>query len=181
MARLEIVPSIYTVVIIGIILFILTFYLMYFRKDNESFSDTALFLKILLISVIIILLLLVFVFRVIVLYITAGTETGSESWIFMLCNALLLGMYLNVIGFQLDTNSNAIRYMLIFTLVYIAISGFGYLGLLIEFREPVSNLLFYNEYQSNSAKGIIFFSFNVLLFILIYAISFLTESEKKGG
>ena len=179
MARLEIVPSIYAVVIIGIVLFILAFYILYFRKDKESFSDTALFLRILVYSAVIILFLLIFVFRVIVLYITAGKETGSESWIFTICNALLLGIYINVIGFQSNISNNAIRYIIIFTLVFIALSGLGYLGILIEFRKPVSDILFYNEYQSNSAKGIYFFSFNVLFFILIYFISFITESERK--
>ncbi|MBA7492420.1 hypothetical protein ES702_02970 [subsurface metagenome] len=179
MTAIRITPTIYSIAIIAILLFLFLIYRLYFRKRSESFSESWLFLRICSYSLVIILILLVFAFGIIVLYITLGSDEGTESWIFTITNALLLGMYLNILGFRSKISKGSIRYLIFFILIWIFMSGFGYLGLKIEFREPISTFLFYNIYQSNSTHGIFFFTYNILFFSAIYLISFLIESENE--
>lgn len=155
------------------------FYFAYFRRKSESFSDTWIFIRVCLFALVIILCLLIFAFSVIKIFVTIGNETGTESWIFTIINALLLGMYLNICGILTSKKYNPTRVLFFFVLIFLAVSGFGYLGLLIEFGSPVDTILFYYKYQGNSAHGIFFFSYNIILFTLIYFISFITEGDIK--
>lgn len=175
--REQITPNLYTIIIFSIAFFVALIYLLYFRKKKESFTDAWMFFKIIAYSTVLILFLFVFALEMIVIYITMGEETGTESWIFLILNVLLLGMYINILGFRSKVSINSIRYLILFVLVMFSLSGFGYLGVLIEFREPISDYLFYRFYQSNSTHGIFFFVLNILLFTLIYFISYMTESE----
>ena len=169
----------FTIAIFSITFFIALIYLMYFSGNDESFTDVWTFLKIFAYCTLAVGFLFIFALEFIVVYITMGTETGSESWIFMVINVLLMGMYLVAIGVGANSSGGLMRYSMLFCLVLISLSGFGYLGLLIEFRKPISDYLLYRFYQSNSTHGIFFFTFNFVLFLLIYFISFFTEHEKE--
>jgi len=179
MAKIQLEASWFLISILFIICFIAIIYVIYVYGKTDSFNDIWTYLKVFLLSVFIVLLLLLFSLEIIIIYITLGTETGSESWIFVLLNSILLGIYLNVCGLKFGSNKNELmKYMILFCLVYIALSGFGYLGVLIEFREPISDYLNYRFIQTNSTIAIEFIIWNIVLFILIYFISFMVEKEK---
>ncbi|HEC92908.1 MAG TPA: hypothetical protein ENI51_07970 [Candidatus Atribacteria bacterium] len=173
--KIQISPNIFSISIFFIICFILIIFYYYFRKET-SFTDVWLYLKLIFYSLVIIAFLFVFALEIIQIFITQGVEEGSESWLFLLLNALLMGMYLNILGVQANTKSS-VRFLLLFILIYLSVSGFGYLGILIIINEPISNYLLYNIYQSNSAHGIYFVWCNLAFFIVILFLSFTTESD----
>lgn len=179
MAKIQLEATWFLIAILIIICFIAVIYVVYVYGKTDSFNDIWMFLKVIFLVIFINLFLLLFAIEVIIIYITLGTETGSESWIFVLLNSILLGIYLNVCGLKFGSNKNEImKYTILFVLVYIAVSGFGYLGVLVEFREPISDYLNYRFIQTNSTIAIEFIIWNIVLFILIYFISFMVEKEK---
>lgn len=178
MGKIRIHPDWYLLAIWCIAIFLILLYIRYFRKDS-AFSDFWLFFKIVLIGLFLIGFLLIFMYEIVVIYISIGKETGTESWIFLVLNVLLLGIYINVCGFR-SKSTNAERYLFLSILVILSLSGLGYLGLLIKFNPPISDYLLHDIYQSNSVEGIYFFTYNFLLFTLIYFLSFITEKENEA-
>lgn len=179
--RIQLYPDLYNFIIFIIIFFLFVILLFYFLKGNESFSDTWIYLRILIVSIIFVLFLLIFSYEILVIYITIGIETGSESWIFVILISLLIGVYMNVVGIHLekDGNGSNIKFVILFVLIYLSLSGLGYLGILIEIRKPISNYLMYRFFQTNSTHGIWFMFYNLSIFIVIFFISFIVEKEKK--
>jgi len=181
-SRIQLFPEYYNYVIFCIIFFVSIIFLIYFLRGGESFTDTWTYLKIVAVLGAFVLFLLVFSLEYLVIYITFGVDSGSESWIFVLVNSLLLGIFLNVCGIHFNRknkNGNSQKLLLLFSLIYLGLTGLGYLGILLEIRKPISNYLIYRFIQSNSAHTIWFVFYNFPIFILIFFISFVLEKEKE--
>lgn len=118
----------------------------------------------------------------IAIYLTVGNNVSNSSWIFTLLNALIFGVYLNIIGYGGGNifKRNALRTLLLVVLVILCFSGFGYFGLLVKFNFPFNLLFFYDIFSTGTVHGIRFLSFNILLFIVILFFSFLLEREVDG-
>jgi len=175
----QVPPALFLTILIASIVVLILIYFKYFRKKESDFSNAWLYVKIVAVIFAIVLTCLFFYFEVIEIWIIAGqSEAKTESWLFSLLNALLLGALLNVMGIFSDVKSRAFKYFTLFSVLLIAIAGFGYLGVKVIFNAPLSKLLSYREFQTNSADVSYFVLFNLGFFTLILFLSFLTEQEK---
>ena len=124
------------------------------------------------------ILLLLLAVDSISIYLTIGSEI-ENSFVFTLLNALIFGVFLNVVGL----NGNGIFKKLsvkgstLFVLVITSILGFGFFGLLFHFNFPLNYIFNYDIFSTNTADGIRFFASNFLFFMLILFFSFIVESE----
>ena len=124
------------------------------------------------------ILLLLLAIDSISIYLTIGSEV-ENSFVFTLLNALIFGVFLNVVGL----NGNGIFKRLtikgttLFILVFTSILGFGFFGLLFYFNFPLNYIFNYDIFSTSTADGIRFFSSNFLFFMLILFFSFIVESE----
>lgn len=104
------------------------------------------------------------------------TDNPIESVLYYILNSLLLGLYLNTIGFNMSLTT--IRTKIILLIVIIIIIAIGIQG--ISFRITVIlPFLTHYSYQPNAIDGILFFSDNVAFLISLYLMSFLLESDKE--
>jgi hypothetical protein len=112
------------------------------------------------------------------LYLTIG-NTSESSWIFTVLNALIFGVFTSIVGLNGKGifKKTSVKGSTLFILVVLALSGFGYFGLLVVFNFPLNILFIYDIFSTSTSHGIKFFSSNILFFILIIFFSFLTESE----
>ncbi|MBY9008142.1 MAG: hypothetical protein KGD63_15485, partial [Candidatus Lokiarchaeota archaeon] len=124
------------------------------------------------------ILLLLLALDSISIYLTIGSEV-ENSFVFTLLNALIFGVFLNVVGL----NGNGIFKRLtikgttLFVLVITSILGFGFFGLLFYFNFPLNYIFNYDIFSTSTADGIRFFASNFLFFMLILFFSFIVESE----
>jgi hypothetical protein len=101
-------------------------------------------------------------------------ESSLSGTIFTLLNALIMGMYISVLGL-LDTHSSKLwKYVLFIAIIILAVMGLSGIGFRITL---LTDFLIYKSYCDNTVEGIVFFISNLPLLTSIYFISFLTESE----
>ena len=112
------------------------------------------------------------------IYFTIGNENES-NFIFTLLNALIFGVFLNIVGVNGKGifRKTTVKGGTILILTILALSGFGFFGFLFIFNFPLNALFFYDIFSTSTPHGIRFFISNILFFILILFFSFLTESE----
>ena len=170
-------PNWFLIVIILLITFVILLYFLYFYKKSNDFASTWLYLKILTVIIIMILICLLFYYEVIQIWIKQGSSKDkSENWLFTIFNALILGSFLNLIGISFGSKYKFSYYLVFFVLVYLAISGLGYLGILIRLN---FDFLLYKDVQTNSSNLAKFIIFNIILFTLIVFIAVLAYQESK--
>jgi len=161
--------------VLWLISFILLIYSVYYQFRKIHLSERVFALKLTFYSGIMVIILYVFIEKWIEIFIMSSTHyTTGLMWTLMV--SLILYMYINVCGFLKTKSSNRYEYILVIFLVLFSISGFGYFGLRIVINNA-DDYLYYNIFQTNSSKGIKFIAYNILYFLLIYAISFLIERE----
>lgn len=114
------------------------------------------------------------------------TDNFIEGILFSILNGLIWGMYLNVCGFGLKTSKDFFKYFLLAFLLYFIISGFGYFGISITIRldrtniDEIKYLLYYDTIITNSYETILFFTYNLPLFVIIFFVSHILESEIRA-
>lgn len=156
---------------------ILLYFIFFYHKQND-FNSSWLYLRITFITVVIFGGVYALYSHVLDIYLTLGASDDSTvSWLFTLINALLLGAFSNLLGLFTETKSAILKYSVFFGLVIFALSGFGYLGIMIYLNYPFTLFLNYRKIQTNSSTISYFILFNILVFTLIIFISFLSERE----
>jgi len=175
---LRIHPSLFWIIIIAIILILIMFFNTYFKKRQEhSFSDMITFITIVVGGVGISFILLIFAIGVIEIYIVGGAEEMSIA-LFTLLNGFLFGMYASILGLIPETKASWQQALLVFAFSYMALAGFGYLGIRIVCNFPLNTLLIYDTFQTNSFDGGLFFIGNIHIFSILYFATFISETEK---
>lgn len=166
--RVKIPFYIYLIAII--VLFFILLYLYRIIQDKLKFY------KILLVFVVIDVFLFLLLFDVMSIYILGSSE---GKFLFTILNALIFGVYLNIIGFSSSNlfSKFSLKISFLTLLIFISLSGFGYLGFLVQFNFPLSLGLVHNKWSTATIDGVLFFLFNGYIFIIIYFLSFITESE----
>lgn len=117
-----------------------------------------------------------------IIIIEINSEKYYKGLLFSMLNALIFGMYLNVCGFGFNKimSKSFFKYTAFVFILLMTVQGFGLWGFRFTFQvnKPLNfNLLAYNVYESNSEKGILFLTFNIYIFGIIWFLSFLLESE----
>lgn len=97
-----------------------------------------------------------------------------EHYIFSIANALLIGFYLAIIIPISGRRDKRLNILLICGVVIIAIANLGYLGVYLYLDFP---FLVEHTFISNQKEGTWFFIKNMGFWTLIYASSFLIQSE----
>jgi len=147
-----------------------------FRKANISERGSA--LKLSVYSALMVFLLFFLVYEHIdIMIITSTHYTTGLMWTLMV--GLITYMYMNITGIMKTKSSNQYEIIIVFVLVILSLSGFGYFGIRITIHERcyLYDFLYYYEFQTNSHKGIKFIGYNWLLMLLGFFISFLVERE----
>lgn len=140
-----------------------------------DFHNYGILAKLIIYSVIVFFLIYSIYIRWIVLTITESEE--NTGLMYSLLNALIFGMYIGVCGFVSDSGKMW-KVLGIIVLFYLVITEMGYIGIQIFINYPQPfNFLHYRYYESNSEVGILFFIFNVDVFLIIFFLSFLIEKE----
>ena len=156
---------------------IITFLFIQFKR-KEYFVDKFRLLKTSIYLIGLDFLLLAMTLQSIQIFVLPA-DNLIENWIFMLLNALIFGVYLNIIGLgsTKTLRKDVWKYILFVFLIIISISGLGYFNFTFVFNFPFNFILNYNKFGLSNVHGIRFFSFNFVLFTLLYFISFILEHE----
>jgi len=97
-----------------------------------------------------------------------------EHYFWSLLVGLIFGVYLSALLPVSGKRNKYITVVLIAIVFVFAILSLGYIGIFVWMNFP---FLKYNTFISNQREGISFFIENLAFFLLLYAISFLIESE----
>ena len=112
----------------------------------------------------------------VVIYLNSEKKYTSLFFTIMVSMTLLLFL----VGFGVKTSMERywIKVPILIFIIYLISVGMEYVGLGITFNTHYS-LLNYIHYESNSKKGILFFSFNIYLWFLAWLIHlpFITEAK----
>lgn len=109
-------------------------------------------------------------------------ESKYEGLLFAILNGLIGGMYLNVCGFGLKSiqSKSTIKFTILAFIIWMTVQGFGFWGLRFTFNVNhflKFDLFQYKVYESNSPKGIRFFTYNWYIFTVLWFLSFPLESD----
>lgn len=95
--------------------------------------------------------------------------------IFTVLNGFVFGGELNAIGFfNKGTKDKRIKYFLIIIVIFLFITGLGFLDFTIYINLP---FLIYKYFSLSSEHGILFIALNSVLFWIIYFASFTLEKD----
>lgn len=166
-------PLLFWLIIIVICIVIIALAYYYFKYTE--LSERWLLFRICIVLVIAIFILLVFALEYIKVYMSFGADNSNFIW--TLLNATLIGIVIVVIGLG-KSMSEIQKVLLLMIVVFLAIVGFGFIGVLIEFSEDFS-FLGYKKFETNSVRGQYFLFTNFLFLLLVIGISFTTESEVR--
>lgn len=171
-------PGMFWVALILIAILIVFLWLRYFRGEH-SFSSLKAYLTIALPSLGVILVLLLFALGLIEIYFVSGAEEMG-TWLFSLMISFTFGMFLAACGLIVKERSALLKFLIIVCLTYLALNGFGYLGIKVVFRGFFEDYFVYNEFQTNGPQGIYFFMLNIgALWLLVYAAALVVMVEDK--
>lgn len=153
-------------------------YSLYYQFRKASISERGVALKLSVYSALMVFLLFFLVYEHIdIMIITSTHYTTGLMWTLMV--GLITYMYMNITGIMKTKSSNQYEVVVIFILIALSLSGFGYFGIRITIHERcyLYDFLYFYEFQTNSHKGIKFIAYNWLFMLLIFFISFLVERE----
>ena len=121
----------------------------------------------------IIIFILFNIFQVIQIRIFFNTQ--QLGFLYTILNALVWNVYINALGvFNTGIRKSTYKYMILVIGIFIILLGFGYFNVIIR----LNFLIFlYPQLSTSSSDGIWFFWYNIYLWIPIYFITFLIESE----
>jgi len=172
--------------IILVILFLFLSYFSYLFFKKHIYQDLQKFLyhiKITLYILFIIFCILTLISKRIIIEIRAEDKYSSIIWTIII--ALLMGIYINICFGTVGLSRQWQKYMSMLVLAYLCFSGFGYIGIRIIFNLPYAIRLlltgFWHEdiFQSNTPKGLYFFAGNLPFFLILWALSFSLQGEKR--
>lgn len=122
---------------------------------------------------IIIILLVLLISGVIRIFIEFNTQ--NNGFLFTIMNALVWYVYLNAIGIgNRGTTNKNLKYIIILIGILLVLLGFGYFNIRFFFGFWFFN---YQYFSLSSPDGIFFFWTNQHIFLPLFFITFLTESE----
>lgn len=120
-----------------------------------------------------IMLIVLFIFQVIQIYVFFGSQNSNFLWTIL--NALCWQVYLNALGiFNFGIRKRTYKYLILGLAIFLMLIGFGYFEIVINIHLP---FLVYQTFSTSSSHGIYFFWLNIYLWIPIFALTFLIESE----
>lgn len=130
-------------------------------------------LKFWLIFIGIIIFIIFNIFQIIQIRIFFNTQKLGLLWTVL--NALVWNVYINALGiFNTGIRKTTWKYVILIIGIFIILSGFGYFNIVFRFNFTI---FLYSEFSTSSDSAIWFFWYNIYLWIPIYFITFLMESE----
>lgn len=118
--------------------------------------------------------ILLMVFRIIVLeFINNNQFLGV---LYSLLNSMLIGVWLNVIGFGFKNKEKTMRFVLLAVASIFMISSASLVGIRITLNIPI---LAEKVFETNTGQGAIFYISNIALFDAVSLSSFIAEGESK--
>lgn len=165
-----------------LVLFI--FYFLYFFIKNKAFQDLGSFLlyaKVFFFVCLGIIMLILLITRFLIVEITENAKDCSI--VFMLIVALLMQFYLNItFSGIMESNNKIIQYGLLIIVIYIMVSSFGETGLRVILNIDVFIPLVLQEktFESNTPNGIRFMFGNLVVLLVLHAITFIMERKRKS-
>jgi len=166
------------IVVIWLISWFMLFYSLYYQFKKATISERSVALKLSVYSCLMVFLLFFLIYQHIdIMIITSSHYTTGLLWSLMV--GLITYMFMNISGILKTKSSNQYEIIIVFVLIILSISGFGYFGIrfTIHERAYIYDFLYYHEFQTNSHKGIKFIGYNWLYMLGLFFISFLTERE----
>jgi len=166
------------VIVIWLICWTLLAYSIYYQYRKATISERGSALKLSIYSGIMVFLLFFLVYEHIdIMIITSSHYITGLLWTLMV--GLITYMFMNISGIMKTKSSNQYEVVVIFILIALSLSGFGYFGIRITIHERcyLYDFLYFYEFQTNSHKGIKFIAYNWLFMLMIFFISFLVERE----
>jgi len=113
------------------------------------------------------------IFQVIQIRIFFNTQTFGFLWTIL--NALVWNVYINALGiFNTGIRKTTYKYVILLIGIIIILLGFGFFNVVIRLNFTI---FLYPQFSTSSSDGIWFFWLNIYLWIPIYFITFLIESE----
>lgn len=144
-----------------------------YRFRDYNYSRLKSLIKFWLIFIGLIVFIILNIIQVIQIRIFASTENSGFLWLIL--NALVWNVYLNALGiFHTGIKRKTWKYVILLIAVIVILLGFGYFDVVIRINLWI---LLYTTFSTGSADGIWFFWFNIYLWIPIFFVSFLIESE----
>ena len=143
------------------------------RSINETFSTFKFIVSLILIVCVVIFLIWTFLqgkwnFKI------KYEENIVKHYVFTLSTGFLSGMYISVLFANKGLQNKKIKILVIVFIIYLSILNLTSLGIYFYVDLP---FLIQKEFQSNSELGILFFTRNLPLWTIIFASSFLLESD----
>lgn len=145
--------------------------LIRYNFKHKELSERWLLTKFILVLLAGLIICLIFIYDIIEIYISVNSDNSNFIW--SILNVLIIGIFMNIIGIG-SSMKQVNRTFLLLAVVYLAIVGFGYFGFLIKFNLP---FLIYKKYETNTIRGIYFLTLNIVFLLLVFFISFLSESD----
>lgn len=169
--------------ILIIILSIFILYFLYYFIKKRAFQNLESFLlyaKVIGFTILLIILLICLIDQFIIIEITEGAEYATI--IFVLINAFLIGVYINITFSSLfESKNKLLKYTLVLVLLYVTITNFGDLGirLILNTDVYIPLILVEKVFESNTPQGVRFMFHNIVLLLTIFGTSFLLELKKR--
>ena len=97
-----------------------------------------------------------------------------DHYFWSILNGLMMGVYLSALLPISGKRNKNLTMVLVIAIVVISFLSLGYLGIFVYINLPI---FIERIYISNQIEGVRFFMTNIAFFLLLYAISFIIESE----
>ena len=137
--------------------------------------DIQFIIKIILVSLLLIAIWYILQYKHLYLYLSKSKK--YEYYLFMILVSVLTLMISLCIGLWLGNIGKYFKVVIIIMVFYFIYLGYEYIGLGIDFRTNFG-LLNESVFETNTKKGINFFTKNIHLLLIAYIISLPFESEK---
>lgn len=113
------------------------------------------------------------------IYFTEKKTDTSELYLYTVLVSIMTLLYFVACNFSFDVKKQKYRIVILGFIIYMIYLGFNNVGIGITFNESF-DLLTHDTYESDSYQGVKFFVFNYYpLWITLYIISLIFQSEKK--
>lgn len=159
--------------IFAILLGVLIIFLINKNFKHRDLSERWLLFRISAVLIIGFMILMIFVFEVIEIWISVNGSNSNFIW--TLLNGLIAGI-LGVAIYPSKSRNAIFTIFFLVVIVYVALSGFGFIGYLIKLN---LEFLTYKKYENNTIRGVYFITLNLPFIFLVYFLSFIPESEVR--
>lgn len=165
------------VVLIIVIVFFL--YFIFRKAKNADVERVKSVVKFYGIFILVIIVLLLLIYHVIEIYVYFGADYEANM-LFTLFNSAIFGVYWCVVGiFNKGIQNNVLRVIIMIVILYLFLSGFGFIDFHFKFNIPFVFHTEYNVYATSNAITAYFMLYNLPLFIGIIVLSFLIAKKKE--